>query len=65
MKINSKTHQIEELRCKNGILGVYSEFEYEDATSTLDSGDVILMYTDGVLDVEDGNDKTFGENVLY
>jgi serine phosphatase RsbU (regulator of sigma subunit) len=42
------------------VLGVFPESRYEADTVTLDPGDALILYTDGVIEVTDRRDVEFG-----
>lgn len=46
------------------IIGVKKEFPYEKETVELGSGDVMLLYTDGLIEAMNDNNELFGENRL-
>jgi len=46
------------------IIGVRKEFPYEQAELTLDPGDCLLLYTDGVIEAENRQGEFFGEDRL-
>jgi serine phosphatase RsbU (regulator of sigma subunit) len=46
------------------ILGVYREFPYEQETIDLAPGDVLLLYTDGIIEAADHTNELFGEERL-
>jgi len=43
------------------MLGVFPEAEYGEALATLDPGELVLLYTDGVTEAYDHNNQFFGE----
>jgi serine phosphatase RsbU (regulator of sigma subunit) len=45
-------------------LGITTESNYEGKSCTLEEGQVIILYTDGVVEAVDGNDVPFGETKL-
>ncbi len=55
----------EKLLTKGGLLfGVVENADYEEGEIPLQSGDMILMYTDGVSEAMDSNDEEFGEKQI-
>ncbi len=46
------------------IIGVKEEFPYEQESLTLETGDVLLMYTDGLIEAENDHNELFGEERL-
>ena len=46
------------------ILGILPMSKYEEATITLDPGDVLVLFSDGVTEEVDPNDQQFGEERL-
>jgi Na+/proline symporter len=46
------------------IIGVKEEFTYEQESLTLEDGDILLLYTDGVIEAENDNHELFGEKRL-
>jgi len=45
-------------------LGIYKKVPYLDENKTLYPGDVLVVYTDGVVDTEDPHEKAFGSKRL-
>jgi len=52
--------EVQELSRTGMVLGVDETTTYEEATVTLQSGDVLLLYTDGVTDAIDLSEQQFG-----
>jgi sigma-B regulation protein RsbU (phosphoserine phosphatase) len=51
---------------RNGIaIGAVEDASYEDTTISLESGDVVVFYTDGVTEAIDGSGNQFGEQRLF
>ena len=46
------------------VLGVFPDWKYEEAQIELVPGDRLLLFTDGVSEVQDGKGHDFGENLL-
>jgi len=46
------------------ILGILPMSKYEEATITLDRGDILVLFSDGVTEEVDPNDQQFGEERL-
>jgi serine phosphatase RsbU (regulator of sigma subunit)/pSer/pThr/pTyr-binding forkhead associated (FHA) protein len=46
------------------ILGILPMSKYEEATITLDPGDILVLFSDGVTEEVDPNDQQFGEERL-
>jgi len=46
------------------ILGILPMSKYEEATVTLDRGDILVLFSDGVTEEVDPNDEQFGEERL-
>jgi len=49
-----------ELRVGGGVLGLFSEWTYEQAQFKLESGDRLVLYTDGITEVESPHEEEFG-----
>ncbi len=56
--------QVTELPGGNMVLGVSEEEEFSQSLIELHSGDVLLLYTDGVADAMNFNNETFGRHRL-
>jgi sigma-B regulation protein RsbU (phosphoserine phosphatase) len=52
------------LDCGGGLLGVFEHWRYDDREIQLQSGDRLLIYTDGVTESRDAAGEEFGENRL-
>lgn len=46
------------------IIGVFRDFAYQEAEVTLEPGDCLLLYTDGVIEAENTGGEFFGEDRL-
>jgi len=58
------TGSCELLDAEGLILGVRREFPYEEETVDFSPGDVLLLYTDGIIEANDPNGELFGEERL-
>lgn len=47
------------------MLGGLDDFRYEQAETVLKGGDTLFLYTDGVTEAKDVNDKLFGDDRLH
>src|SRR6185369_5884621 len=52
--------QIIELKAQNMVLGVDPNEQYEQSVFDLKTGDILLLYTDGLADAMNFNNQTFG-----
>ncbi len=43
-----------------GVLGLFSEWTYEQTQLKLEAGDRLILYTDGITEVESRHDEEFG-----
>ena len=53
-----------ELRSSGAILGRIPDWRYEQVIQNLSCGDILLLFTDGVVEACDENDESFGEKRL-
>ena len=60
----AKTRQCLRLDPEGLIIGVREEFPYEQESVTLASGDILLLYTDGVIEAENDQKELFGDQRL-
>jgi sigma-B regulation protein RsbU (phosphoserine phosphatase) len=51
---------VRELRVGGGVLGLFSEWTYEQTQLKLESGDRLVLYTDGITEVESPHSEEFG-----
>ncbi|MFH5187454.1 PP2C family protein-serine/threonine phosphatase [Paenibacillus sp. TAB 01] len=55
------TGQVEPVRGQKGLpLGVMDEMDYADNRLQLDTGDLLILYTDGITEAEDPQSRQFG-----
>lgn len=59
-----KNGKIDWLESNSGVLGVHEGFQYEERNLAISSGDMLVLYTDGVTEAANSNDIMFGENRL-
>ncbi|MFN3995648.1 MAG: PP2C family protein-serine/threonine phosphatase, partial [bacterium] len=64
MIIIKKTKEIISLSTKDIPLCIEEDYEYNFATYELDKGDIIFLYTDGVIDIKNENNEGFGRERL-
>ena len=55
---------IDELRCGGPVIGAFDECEYLQETIDLESGDIMIAYTDGVTEAYNSAGEEFGEERL-
>jgi sigma-B regulation protein RsbU (phosphoserine phosphatase) len=60
----AKTRQCLRLDPEGLIIGVREEFPYEQESVTLESGDILLLYTDGLIEAENDQKELFGDQRL-
>lgn len=58
------TRQVESITGSEMILGMEPDTAYLERETVLASGDVLLLYTDGVIDMRDGSGRSFGVGQL-
>lgn len=57
----AKTREVEALDADGMIIGVLDESPYESKTTYLEKDDVLLLYTDGIVEAKDPRGQMFGE----
>ena len=55
---------IQELSTGGAVIGLFPQMAYEEATVSLQSGDVLVIFTDGVTEAMNERDEEFGEERL-
>jgi predicted permease len=56
--------EIHELNVGGTVLGLFPQMTYEEATVALRPGDVLVAFTDGVIEALNASEEEFGENRL-
>jgi len=56
----ASTSSIEALEVTGVVLGIMEDMEYEQRTLALMAGDILLLYTDGIVEAMNGKDELFG-----
>jgi len=59
------TSTIEELHSTGTLIGIFNEPQYETKTVKLEKGDRILIYTDGIIEAKNNEDKFYESERLY
>jgi sigma-B regulation protein RsbU (phosphoserine phosphatase) len=59
-----KDGSIERLDVTGGVLGVHEDFTYGEKKLSMNSGDLLMLYTDGVTEVTNGHDEMFDDSRL-
>jgi len=62
--LRGATENFEWLDAEGLILGVKKEVSYEEKRGTLEKGDVLFLYTDGIIEATNRDDELFGEERL-
>jgi len=60
----SGDRKIERLERGGTVLGLFREIEYEDAELKLESGDLVVAFTDGLIEANNSRSEEFGEERL-
>jgi phosphoserine phosphatase RsbU/P len=55
---------IERLEPTGGVIGVQEGFEYEEKNISISPGDLLLLYTDGVVEAQNESEEMFGDERL-
>ncbi|MCE9598879.1 MAG: serine/threonine-protein phosphatase [Spirochaetia bacterium] len=55
-----KNHQVEQLEVKGIPVGIYDDFLFNGSRTTMDKGDVLLLYTDGAYENQNIRDEYYG-----
>ena len=55
-----RTQSLEMLDAEGLIFGIKQDVEFEQKSTTLELGDILLLYTDGIIEAEDHNGEFFG-----
>jgi sigma-B regulation protein RsbU (phosphoserine phosphatase) len=63
-KGDSRSVSISELTCGGPVIGAFEECRYEQETVALQSGDILVAYTDGVSEAFNAAGEEFGESRL-
>ncbi|MEN8132969.1 MAG: SpoIIE family protein phosphatase [Pseudomonadota bacterium] len=53
-----------ELDAEGLILGINKEVEFEEKSASLQKGDIVLLYTDGIIEAQNQEDEFFGRSRL-
>jgi sigma-B regulation protein RsbU (phosphoserine phosphatase) len=56
--------QVERLDCGGTVIGLFREVEYEDDELLFESGDVLVAFTDGLIEARNPQGQEFGEERL-
>jgi sigma-B regulation protein RsbU (phosphoserine phosphatase) len=62
--VRSDDGSVEELRTHGMAMGVLPDIEYEDQEVHLEPGDVLLLYTDGIVEASNAGRQMFGRDRL-
>jgi sigma-B regulation protein RsbU (phosphoserine phosphatase) len=55
---------VRQLRADGAVLGIFPAWNYQDATIELNSGDRLLLFTDGITEASGLDEQEFGEDTL-
>ncbi len=55
---------IERLDATGGVLGIHEQFRYRERTTSLWSGDLVMLYTDGITEATNSLDEQFEDHRL-
>jgi serine phosphatase RsbU (regulator of sigma subunit) len=59
-----RSSDLQELSAGGAVIGLFPHMSYEEATIDLQSGDVLVAFTDGVTEALNANDEEFGDERL-
>lgn len=61
---SSETDEVKEFNQKGKILGLFPEINSETVEISIQKGDRIVLYTDGIIEARNSNEEMFGEELL-
>ena len=64
LRVNPKSRIVEPLTGRGMMLGIVPDSTYEEKSLTLDRGDRLCLYTDGVIESRNANKEVFGHHRL-
>jgi sigma-B regulation protein RsbU (phosphoserine phosphatase) len=59
-----KNKQIKRLKKGGIVLGIMPEYAFEDETVVIQPGDILVLYSDGIIDAQNLKKERFGEEQL-
>ncbi len=62
--MNNGAPRIERLERGGTVLGLFRDYEYEDSELKLESGDILVAYTDGLIEARSLENEEFGDDRL-
>lgn len=62
--VRDDTGELVMLGVQSGVVGAFSSMQYRDGEATIRSGDLLLLYTDGVTEARNADGAFFGEDGL-
>ena len=64
LRVDGASMAVEELSVGGTVIGMFPQAQYEEGVVDLRSGDVLMVFTDGVPEALNPNDEEFGEERL-
>ena len=64
MMVRAKTAEVETLNVQSGVVGAFHDMGYHDGIARFDTGDMLLLYTDGTTEARAIDGSFFGEDGL-
>ncbi|SEH44845.1 MULTISPECIES: GAF domain-containing SpoIIE family protein phosphatase [Atopobiaceae] len=64
MMVRAKTAEVEALNVQSGVVGAFHDMGYHDGIARFDTGDMLLLYTDGTTEARAIDGSFFGEDGL-
>lgn len=64
LMLRAKTGELEWLGEQSGVVGAFHDMSYHDGHIALDTGDILLLYTDGTTEARARDGRFFGEEGL-
>ena len=62
--ISATTAEVTELHTDDLIVGMFEDYAYREATVSLEAGDLLVLYTDGITEARNVDDEAFGDRRL-
>lgn len=62
--VSADTRELVTLGCQSGVVGAFAGMDYRDGRQALKTGDILVLYTDGVTEARAQDGSFFGEDGL-